>query len=313
MVDPVVTYVLLKIELLPKVAPHVVVIGATNHADKLDPALIRPGRLHPVFVIDPPNTHALSRIVRQHLGDDLPDFDLSVVAELGLGATGADAAGWVRDARARARMFGRALAPDDLLAQVAPPERRSTEALRRTSAHESAHAAAVTLLRLGVVEQLSTVVRGDRGGFMGARSLVGGTPTRTELENVVVGMLVGRAAEVVVFGEASSGAGGGPDSDLARATELLVSIHGSYGLGGSLSYKGVPGDSLTIARDPRLAQAVEADLVRLNARAEEFVREHGTAIERLAARLLRDRVLSGDQVRALLRGEDADPIPAEPL
>ncbi|MFC6791752.1 ATP-binding protein [Methylobacterium komagatae] len=123
---PVVTHMLLKIdECCAREGAGVCIIGATNHADRLDAALVRPGRLGQVIRISPPAAPELAAIVRQHLGADLPDLDLTVVAELGLGATGAQVVGWVKAARARARAAKRPLQADDLLEAVAPPDTRT--------------------------------------------------------------------------------------------------------------------------------------------------------------------------------------------
>lgn len=99
----------------------VVVVGACNHPGRLDPAITRSGRLDRAIAIPVPDQQALVRILRHHLGVDLPDVGLSTAALLALGGTGADCERWVRGARRRARHAGR-----DLV--VARPARRDPRA-----------------------------------------------------------------------------------------------------------------------------------------------------------------------------------------
>ena len=124
-------------------APEVCIIAATNHGDRLDPALIRPGRLGRVIEIKPPSAADLAVIFRQHLDDgEVPDMDLAPLGALALGASGAQVAGWVSEARAAARAAGRPMRPEDLLGRVAPPDQGSPADRRRSAYHEAGHAVA---------------------------------------------------------------------------------------------------------------------------------------------------------------------------
>lgn len=97
-----------------------VIIGATNHADRIDEALLRRGRLAPVIRIERPNRQDLGAIFRQHLGSDLPDVDLDAIAAMAGGASGADVAGWVKGARAAARGRADTMQLQDIADQIAP-------------------------------------------------------------------------------------------------------------------------------------------------------------------------------------------------
>ncbi|WP_131798209.1 AAA family ATPase, partial [Devosia elaeis] len=97
---PVVGHMLLKLDSATSAdSAKLIVIGATNHPDRLDAALVRPGRLSKIIHIEKPGAEALEGIIRQHLGKDLPDADLAVVAKLGVGASGAHVHDWVKSAR----------------------------------------------------------------------------------------------------------------------------------------------------------------------------------------------------------------------
>ncbi len=248
-----------------------------------------------------PAAPELAAIVRQHLGADLPDLDLTVVAELGLGATGAQVVGWVKAARARARAAKRPLQADDLLEAVAPPDTRTPGEKMRSALHEAAHAVGAEVLRIAHVEQVDLILRETAAGGTSMRSRLGPLPTRDGLERMVTSLLCGRAAETVFLGEASAGSGGDATSDLARATAFVAGIHGSFGLGGGIIYRG-PMEEIahTLAADHALRAAVEADLARLQGEAERLVSEYQDVVQAVAEALLERRVLGGDALRRLI-------------
>jgi ATP-dependent Zn protease len=96
----------------------VVVIAACNDPARLDPALVRAGRLDRQIEIPLPDVPALAGILRTHLGNDLAGVDLRPAALAGYGRTGADVERFVREARGLARRAGRAITMDDLLASM---------------------------------------------------------------------------------------------------------------------------------------------------------------------------------------------------
>ncbi|MGA2494820.1 MAG: ATP-binding protein, partial [Roseiarcus sp.] len=141
----------------------IILLGATNYPDRLDPALIRPGRFDRLIAVPPPTTEGLAAILRHHLGADLVGADLTAVARLRPGATGADAGGWVRDARAAARQAGRGLTFDDLIKTVMPPETRPTAQVARIARHEAAHAVVGHALGAQTIDAVSLTTPGVDG------------------------------------------------------------------------------------------------------------------------------------------------------
>ena len=278
-----------------------VIIGATNHAEFLDEALVRPGRLNRVITIRPTAPPALAGIMRQHLGDDLPGVDLSPLATLAAGSTGAQAAGWVRSARAAARAEGRPMRLPDLVGLVAEPDGRTPEERLAVARHEAAHAAA--LLKLGVAEitHVTVVPHGRFAGRTCSRLHHPETRTREQVEAHVVSVLAGRAADAT-WGAPTTGSAGGATSDLGLATALVAATHAAWCLGDSLVHRAAtPEEAVDLARrDPVFRDIVETDLNRLHARALGFVRDNADAIDRLARRLAADGVVGGDAVRAAL-------------
>jgi ATP-dependent Zn protease len=272
----------------------VVLLAATNHLERVDNALLRPGRFDRTFEIMPPDEQALIAILRLHLGADLKDADLTPVARLGQGATGAVAVGWIRAARQRARLAGRAMALEDLLVQAAPEDPRSPELLRAIAIHEAGHA--LIACRLGLPVVGATIKASGAAAGSTRLGFAGLIPDRPALEAQVLTLLAGRAADIVL----GRGANAGAVSDLQEATRLVAALHASYGLGAMLSYRAPHQDPTgMLMMDASLARAVEADLQRLMGQAEALVRSNRDAILGVADALLSRRVLSGQEVTAI--------------
>ncbi len=290
---------------------RLVVVGATNFPERLDEALIRPGRLNRVIPIHMPDQAAVAGILRQHLGDDLPGADLAPLAVVGLGSTGAEIASWVRGARDAALSERRPMSLPDLVARIAPPETRSPAAQLAVARHESAHCLGTEILAVGTVEAVSIVGRGRFAGRTNARLRAVETMTGDEIDALVVSVLCGRAADEH-WGAPTSGAAGGTGSDLAVATHLVACKHGSYGLGGTLAYRGPPSEiTALVERNPGLMAIVEADLRRLYETAQALIRDNEAVVEALDRRLVRSRILSGAEVRAVIGSPELPEIPVD--
>jgi cell division protease FtsH len=308
---PIITNILLTLDSATSgTSSRLIVIGATNYGDKLDPALVRPGRLNRIITIHPPEPADLAGIMRQHVGTDLPGEDLLPIAEIGRGATGAQVMGWVKRAKGMAREAGRAMIIDDLVGAVAPPDNTPEAERRRHAVHEAGHAVIAHRTTPGCVRAVSIVHRGDTAGSTVTRRVLGASPTRAEVELDVVATLAGRAAEVVIMGEASVGAGGGPDSDLGLATRQIAALLTSYGLGVNLIYLIESQNALELLRfDPELRATVSRTLAGLHERTVIAVRQHRAAIEAVADALMRRRHLSGDAFAEIVAAFDAKARP----
>lgn len=270
-------------------SPGLIVAAATNHPGNLDPALVRPGRLSRTIWIGLPDADAIVGILRTHLREDLVGADLTGIARLAVGMTGAVIAAAVVEARAIARRAGRALRVDDLSIAIAPAD-NLPEALRwRVAVHEAGHA--IAALSLGIsVHAVSTVSVGAAGGYMISRG-AGSIPTRDEIEKQVMVSLAGRAAEELILGAASGGAA----QDLKNATRALVMAQAQMGLGTRLvSFEG--DTNQLFAYDPRLVDAVDASLRELYLRTFAIVERHSEDVKTIATKLLARRVLSGAEI-----------------
>src|SRR6476659_7008010 len=229
----------------------VIVIAASNYVDKLDKALLRPGRFDRQVLVAPPDRDGREAILRSHArSKTLSDkIDLTDVARKTTGLTGAQLANALNEAAIIAGRAGRmSIAREDLdealLRQSVGSQqsRRLTEEERRIVAyHEAGHALSRRLCGLDPPEILSIVPRGPALGF------VGHSPkedrylrSRKQLMDEIVILLGGRAAEEEVFDEGYSGAA----DDLARVQKICVQMVTEFGM--TLSHG--PPDSAPLAQ-----------------------------------------------------------------
>jgi ATP-dependent Zn protease len=228
----------------------VFVLGATNHPDKIDPALLRAGRLDRIVHIPYPNIDALATIFDYYLSDSLitgelaKDIDTKSLASLSFGYTGADVAYFVRGAARRARKDSKLLSQEHLIAEVTGKPRSENvtnrltqDEMRQVAVHEAGHAIATLLSSQPNIAFISIVPR-DNGtlGYVASMPTSQQVITRKQyLERIQI-VLAGRAAEELFFGQEniSCGAGGeSQSSDIATATKLASSLVCNLGLGTS--------------------------------------------------------------------------------
>jgi cell division protease FtsH len=306
-------------------AQGIVVLGATNRPEVLDPALLRPGRFDRQITIPLPNLAERAAILAVHSrGKSLdPDVDLDVVARGTPGFSGADLANLVNEAAINAVRVGQnniTMANfNDARDRIILGSRGDSNLLlpeekRAVAIHESGHAlvaalsphadpvAKVTILpsgqALGVTEQLPLV-----------EHHLYGEDYLTESLAVRLG---GRAAELVVLGQGSTGAA----SDLASATELAIKMVREFGLssklgpvgypeGGSVFLGGGGGNGLSSRPFSESTQAlIDGEVSRMVREAEQtavtLIRTHQGDLDRLADLLVEKETVDGAEVYRLL-------------
>ena len=303
-------------------AGSVIVIGATNYVDKVDPALRRAGRLDQVVEIPLPSVDALEQIFAYYVsefeaagGDVGADIDRRALAEMSFGTTGADVEFFVRGGARRARREQRPVRQADLMAEVTRRPRRPDSAppltglhLRRVAVHEAGHAVAqlTNSTRGADLTFVSVIPRLDGSlGFTASAPTDTRVMTRRSMVERLETMLGGRAAEEVVFGADDIGAGaGGPSasSDLAVATRLATLVVCQSGLGAD--------GMLRWTAQPTAEQSDEVDDI-LNAAYRNIrakLQAQRTLLEDVAASLEQHQELSGHQLRKLTEslGRPAD-------
>ena len=310
---------------------RVIVLAATNRPEILDPALLRAGRFDRQVLVDRPDRVGRTQILRVHVqGITLdPSLQLEDVAALTPGFTGADLANLVNEAALTAtRRAADAVTLDDFTAAVerivaglATRSRILSKQERTiTSYHEMGHAlVAMAIPGSDPVHKVSIVPHG-----LGALGFTLQRPTedryiatRSELEGRLAVMLGGRAAELVVFHELSTGAA----DDLVKATELardMVMRHGMDATVGHVAYGAsnalLPGAARLIAPESRLfsestareiEMAVRDNVARALERAMQILTTNRAALEDGAQRLLVEETLVREQLPVVV-------MPTEP-
>jgi cell division protease FtsH len=278
----------------------VVVIGATNHSDRIDPAIRRAGRLDRTITIELPDKDDLCAIFRFYLKRDLADCDLMPLALAARGGTGADVEAWVRRARSQARRGDRAFAAGDVVQEIRGNRSILPSRLRNVVClHEAGHVVVGVALHYAIPD---VVWLTDRGG----RTVVDFDPSSSVtlhgLEDEITTLLGGRAAERIVIGlgGVTTGAGSGDQSDLVRATQIAFDIEARFGLG-ECGLIRLP-DSTIGARmhDHDVQAAIGRRLEKCLLKAEAIVRQHRGAISKIADSLDAHGYLERETLHQLL-------------
>jgi len=279
----------------------VIVIAACNSPpDRLDPALIRSGRLDRHIEIPLPDIPGLVGIFRSHLSQDLAGADLMPAALAARGHTGADVERWVREARGKARRAGQSLTVNLLVETVREGAPALPDGVRRLVAyHEAAHAIANLVLRLAKPVSL-TIGSGGTGETNSVIEEVR-AHTREDIEQILVSLLAGRAAEEIACGITTAGAGGSAASDLGHATRIAVRLETVYGLGTS-GLAHLPGEpDRLLLMSPDLLGAVQACLDRAYAKAKDLLNANRASLDALAAALIQRSYLDATEIEAVLQ------------
>lgn len=277
--------------------PGVVVVAATNHPEMIDAAVKRAGRLDREIQIEKPDTATLAEIFRFHIGSELfPNADLLPLALASRGATGADAEAIVRRAKGAARRARRELRLEDLMAATAADgPALSPQARWRVAVHESGHALAARELGTGRVCGVSIHTR---GGYFEFESNLTGSATFDRLQREIAVFLAGRAAERLILGDVSAGAGMSAASDLGRATAFALLIETQCGMGRSGG--AYVAEVRELVHVPALHFAVNAQLKDAENRAFETLKQKHDTLVALATALDRQGYLSAAEIDAVL-------------
>ena len=304
----------------------VVVIAASNLLDKLDPALLRPGRFDRQIYVSPPGLAGREEILRVHSRNKpLDDVDLEMVARQTSGLTGAELANICNEAAIFAGRDGRKSIlisdfEDALERVVAGMESRRvmTDHEKRIVAyHEAGHALCRELLpSVEKLHKVSIVPRGHALGY--AMSLPEEDrylKSKEELTERLVVVIGGRVAEQVVFGSVTTGA----SDDLKKANEISRAMIAEYGMGNSMSSRRLAIDEYSISDNTRrLVDEEQADLTDVAYRhAHNLIVTNRDLFDKLANALLEQEVLARDDLDRIVGKtrvaplEAAEPGPAQ--
>jgi len=314
-----------------------VLLGATNRPEILDPALLRAGRFDRQVLVDRPDKQGRIKILNVHLKKAklAPDVDPEKIAALTPGFTGADLANLVNEATLLAtRRKADAVTMEDfnnaverIVAGLEKRNRLLNPKEREIVAyHEMGHAlVAMALPGVDPVHKVSIIPRG-----VGALGYTIQRPTedrflmtREELENKMAVLLGGRAAEQIVFGHLSTGAA----DDLAKVTDIARAIVTRYGMSARLGHVVLEKDRHSfLATDQsyyppqdrpysdETAAAVDEEVRRIVDdtfdRTLDLLAKRRDLLERTARRLLEKETLGEKEIREMVGAPDRFLAPA---
>jgi cell division protease FtsH len=299
-----------------------IIMGATNRPEILDPALMRPGRFDRQVLVDRPDKRGREKILQIHarnvkLGADV---ELRSIASRTPGFAGADLANIVNEAallaaRRNKSAVGRAEFEEAIERVVAGLEKKSRRINERekeiVAFHESGHALVSWMLpNADRVTKVSIIPRG-----VGALGYTLQLPiedryllTRSELRDRMAGLMGGRVAEEEIFGEPSTGA----SNDLQQATGLARMMVRDYGMSslGPVALSDDRGPSFLGLKGPEtrsysdrtaleVDREVQALVLEAQERARDVVRTHREKLDMLAARLLAAEVVEEEEMERL--------------
>jgi cell division protease FtsH len=302
----------------------VIIMAATNRPEILDPALLRPGRFDRHVLVDRPDMKGREEIFKVHTRKiKLSDgADLRVLASMTPGMVGADIANIVNEAALLAARKGKETVEmrdfeEAVERSIAGLEKKSRiinkKERERVAYHECGHAIVASVLpHADPVRRVSIIPRGIAAlGYTiqlptEERYLL----TKSELHDRMAVMLGGKAAEEIIFGEASTGA----KNDLDKATEMAVSIVRSFGMSeklGPVSYD--TGRSLFLetpwsrqkdySEDTarKIDEEVRTILAEAHEKARTVLNERTGKLKEIAAILLEKENIEGDELKQLLQ------------
>jgi cell division protease FtsH len=286
----------------------VVVIAASNLLEKLDPALLRPGRFDRQIFVSPPDVGGRERILNVHsrnkpLGDDV---DFKLLARQTAGLTGADLANICNEAAIFAARRGASVVTlrdfDSALERVVAgmqSRRTLTDHEKRVVAyHEAGHALCGELLpSVDRVHRISIVPRGRALGYtLNLPEEDRYLKTREELIDFLTMLLGGRAAEQLVFGSITTGAA----DDLKRVAEIAHSMVHEYAMGTGSSSLRAHGDGAADATR-RVRDAEVSELADEAFRAAvKLIDSHREQLDELASTLLANEVLERGDIDRIM-------------
>jgi cell division protease FtsH len=302
----------------------VIIMGATNRPEVLDPALLRPGRFDRQVLVDKPDVRGREEILRIHVKSVklANGVDLKVVAARTAGFAGADLANLVNEAALLAarkdkpavemKDFDEAI--DRLIAGLEKKRVMSDKERRIVAYHESGHAIVASVLPgLDPVHKISIVQRG-----FGALGYTMQLPledryllTREDLQSQLSVLLAGRSAEEIAFGRISTGA----QNDLQRATDIARSMVTEFGMSDLLGAVNFNGNKHPVFLDSPFAAErgnyseetalkIDAEVKRILGEAHEtarrVLRERRATLDALSARLLEKEVVEAEELNAIM-------------
>ena len=299
----------------------IVVLGATNRPETLDPALLRPGRFDRRVHVELPDLTGRKAILKLHAKNVkmAGSIDFGAIAKATSGASGADLANIVNEAALRAVREGRkGILQEDLyesVETVIAGQQRKSQVLsdkekKIVAYHEIGHAlvaakqtASAPVTKITIIPRTS----GALGYTMQVDDDEHFLTTREEAVNKLATLCGGRAAEEIIFDQATTGA----SNDIEQATKLARNMVTRFGMSsqfgmvalGTVNNPYLSSDS-SLTCSEGTAEKVDEEVVELvgqaHAKATQILRENILKLHELAAYLLKKETITGDEFMAIL-------------
>jgi cell division protease FtsH len=299
---------------------NVIVMAASNMLEKLDKALLRPGRFDRQVFVPPPDMRGRERILKVHTRSKplAQDVDMERVAQHTAGLTGADLANLCNEAAILAGRNSR-----DFIAQadfdnafervVAGLQSRkviTAHEKRVVAWHEAGHALVSELLpSVDKVQKVSIVPRGKALGYtLNLPQEDRYLKSREELIDYMKVLLAGRVSEQITFGRITTGA----SDDLKRVTDIARGMVYEYGMGTSIRSHQVPADDYNVSEALRQTRDEEVSEISEEAYrgAYRLLVDHRDLLDGIAERLLDNEVIEHDEIREIMDRDRAQSAPS---
>jgi cell division protease FtsH len=289
---------------------RVVVIAASNLLEKLDPALLRPGRFDRQVFVVPPDVKGRLGVLKVHTRDKpLQDVDLAMVAQQTSGLTGADLANICNEAAIFAARRGASTITDAdfdsaierVIAGVQSKRVLNDHEKRVVAYHEAGHALCGELLpSVDRVHRISIVPRGRALGYtLNLPAEDRYLKTREELLDYMTVLLGGRVAEQVVFGAITTGA----SDDLKRVADIAHSMVHDFAMVTAGVGRSPDGDVRLSETTLRIRDEERQDLIEEGRRAaQKMILSHRRQLDALAHELLEQEVLDREAIERIMEG-----------
>lgn len=310
----------------------IIILAATNRADVLDPALLRPGRFDRQIYVNPPDVRGREGIIKIHAKNKPIEDGVNFkdIARLTSGFTGADIENFLNEAAIMAARDNRlTITMEDITEGINKvimgPQKKSrlvTENDRKLTAyHESGHAIIAKFMDCGdTVHEVSIIPRGMAGGYTNIRPSDDDSHySLNKLNNRICMMMGGRLAEEIVFGDITAGA----SSDIQRATELARKMVVEWGMSEKLGFMSFgQNNEVFIGRDYQVqkqyseatAKVIDEEIKRIidenYKRAKALLESKRDLLDNMSKLLLEEETIYGEEVDELIAGKSSEEIVA---
>ena len=308
----------------------IIILAATNRADVLDPALLRPGRFDRQIYVNVPDVKGREGIIKIHAKNKPIEESVNFkdIARLTSGFTGADIENFLNEAAILAARDGRlTITMEDITEGINKvimgPQKKSrlvTENDKKLTAyHESGHAIIAKFMECGdTVHEVSIIPRGMAGGYTNIRPSDDDSHySYNKLCNRISMMMGGRIAEEIVFGDITAGA----SSDIQRATDLARKMVVEWGMSEKLGFMSFGSkNEVFIGRDYQVQNQysdatariiddeIKAILDRCYDKAKKLLETKRDLLDRMSNLLLIEETIYAEEVDELIAGKSSEEI-----